>query len=186
MRVRPLNMCAPPPAPSRPLKKGARSDPILLPSKNSKNGWKTINEIVSKRSKSTMINKIKTEHVEVTGDKNIAEEFNRYFSAIGPKLGDNLPSSGINPMSYVTPSSQKFNFSNFTSAEVKNEISKIKDGKSAGLDKISNKLLIAAGETIVNSLTYIFNLPINTGIFPDNLKLAKVTPIYKSGDKTEC
>ena len=30
MRVRPLNMCAPPPAPSRPLKKKARSAPILL------------------------------------------------------------------------------------------------------------------------------------------------------------
>ena len=30
MRVRPLNMCAPPRTPSRPLKKGARSAPILL------------------------------------------------------------------------------------------------------------------------------------------------------------
>ena len=27
---------------------------------------------------------------------------------------------------------------------------------------------------------------INTRIFPDDLKLAKVTLIYKSGDKTEC
>ena len=30
LRVRPLNMCAPPPAPSRPLKNPARSVPILL------------------------------------------------------------------------------------------------------------------------------------------------------------
>ena len=30
MRVRPLNMCAPPPAPSRPLKNTGRSAPILL------------------------------------------------------------------------------------------------------------------------------------------------------------
>ena len=155
-------------------------------SKNCKDGWKTINELLNKKSKSTIINKIKTENVEVTGDKNIAEEFNRYFSTIGPKLGDNLPSSEINPMSYVTPSSQVFNFRNITFEDIKNEISKIKNGKSAGLDKISNKLLLAAGETIVNSLTYIFNLSINTGIFPDDMKLAKVTPIYKSGDKTEC
>ena len=89
-------------------------------------------------------------------------------------------------MSYVTHSSQVFNFRNITFTEVKDETGKIKDGKSAGLDKISNKLLKAAGETIVSSLTYIFNLSINTGIFPDDLKLAKVTPIYKSGDKTEC
>ena len=155
-------------------------------SKNCKDGWKTINELLNKKSKSTIINKIKTENVEVTGDKNIADEFNRYFSTIGPKLGDNFPSSEINPMSYVTPSSQVFNFRNITFEDIKNEISKIKNEKSAGLDKISNKLLLAAGETIVNSLTYIFNLSINTGIFPDDMKLAKVTPIYKSGDKTEC
>lgn len=122
-------------------------------SKNSKDGWKTINELLNKRSKCTTFNKIKTEHVEVTGDKNTAEEFNRYFSTIGPKL-DTLPSSDTNPMSCVTPSSQVFNFSNIIFAEVKNEISKAKGGKSVGLDKISNKLLIAAGETIVNSLIF--------------------------------
>ena len=80
-------------------------------------------------------------------------------------------------MSYVTHSSQVFNFRNITFTEVKDDIGKIKDGKSAGLEKISNKLLKAAEETIVSSLTYIFNLSINTGIFPDDLKLAKVTPI---------
>ena len=67
-----------------------------------------MNDLLNKRSKSTTINKIKTEHVEVTGDKNIAEEFNRHFSIIGPKLGGNLPSSNINPMIYVTHSSQVF------------------------------------------------------------------------------
>ena len=35
-----------------------------------------------------IINKIKPEHLKVTGDKNIGEEFNRYFSTMGPKLGD--------------------------------------------------------------------------------------------------
>ena len=66
-------------------------------------------------------------------------------------------------MIYVTHSSQVFNFRNITFTKVKDEISKIKDGKSAGLDKISSKLLKAAGETIVSSLTYIFNLPLISG-----------------------
>ena len=133
-------------------------------SKNCKDGWKAINDLLKKRSKSTIINKIKTEHLEVTGDKNIAEEFTRYFPTIGPKLGDNLPSSDINPMSYVTHSSQVFNSRNIIFTEVKNKISKIKDGKSACLDKISNKLSIAAGETIVNSLTF-FIYPFKLGFF---------------------
>jgi hypothetical protein len=53
-------------------------------------------------------------------------------------------------------------------------------------DKISNKLLKAAGEAIINPLTFVNNLSINTGIFPDELKHTKVTPIYKSGENTDC
>ena len=34
-------------------------------------------------------------------------------------------------------------------------------------------------------LKYLFNLSLEKGIFPDNLKIAKVTPIFKSGDSTD-
>ena len=71
-------------------------------------------------------------------------------------------------------------------ADLRREISKAKSEKSAGLDKISNKLLKAAEETIITSLQHIFNLSIDTGIFPDEMKHTKVTPIYKSGDKKDC
>jgi len=36
---------------------------------------------------------------------------------------------------------------------------------------------------IVDPLTHIINLSMETGIFPSNLKLAKVIPVFKSGDK---
>ena len=40
--------------------------------------------------------------------------------------------------------------------------------------------------TITESLLEVFNLSLRTGIFPDDWKFAKVTPIYKSEDKTLC
>jgi hypothetical protein len=58
--------------------------------------------------------------------------------------------------------------------------------ESTGLDKISTKLIKQAGATITGSLLEVFNLSLRTEIFPDDWKFAKVTPIYKSEDKTLC
>ena len=65
-------------------------------------------------------------------------------------------------------------------------LKEMKAGKASGLDKISSKLLRAAGNSIHKSLLVVFNLILSTGIFPDEMKLAKITPIYKSGEKTDC
>src|SRR6188768_3865486 len=42
-----------------------------------------------------------------------------------------------------------------------------------------------AVELLADPLCYIYNLSINAGIFPDKLKIAKVIPIFKKGDKSE-
>jgi hypothetical protein len=62
---------------------------------------------------------------------------------------------------------------------MQNTIDGIKLGKAAGIDRITNKLLKAASYTICETLVCIFNLILDFGILPDDLKQAKVTPIYK-------
>ena len=48
------------------------------------------------------------------------------------------------------------------------------------------KILRLAKEQIDEHLCFICNLSSTTGIFPDSLKIAKVTPVYKKGSKLEC
>ena len=127
---------------------------------NSKEGWRTINLLLNKKSKSILINELKIGDSIVTGDKNIAKAFNNYFSTIGEKLSENLSCNITDPLNYVTPVTEVFELNNITMDELRCEIFKAKAGKSTGLDKISNKLLKAAGETIIGSLSQIFNLSI--------------------------
>ena len=58
--------------------------------------------------------------------------------------------------------------------------------KAPGLDKIPIKLIKLAGDAINDSLLHIFNLVLDTGVLQDDLKLAKITPIHKEGDKAAC
>jgi retron-type reverse transcriptase len=70
-----------------------------------------------------------------------------------------------------------------TSDEVIKLISSISDKKATGLDQIPSKLLKLSAPIVSKSLCDIFNLSIQTAIFPDDWKLAKVSPIYKGDAK---
>ena len=54
---------------------------------------------------------------------------------------------------------------------------------SKGYDGISTEHLKLMNKDLTKCLTLIINQSLNSGIFPDKLKIAKVTPIYKKGDK---
>ena len=54
---------------------------------------------------------------------------------------------------------------------------------ATGLDLVSNRPLKIASLAISPQLAVIFNRFIEQGIFPDDLKIGKIVPIFKSGKK---
>ena len=59
----------------------------------------------------------------------------------------------------------------------------LKRNKAAGLDDLSSKIIIDAYDSLKIILLHVFKVSIEQGIFPDSLKIAKVTLIFKPGDK---
>lgn len=59
----------------------------------------------------------------------------------------------------------------------------MKGKSSAGADHISSKLLKKILPINISPVCHLFNLSLQTGYIPSQLKLAKVIPIYKSSDK---
>ena len=43
----------------------------------------------------------------------------------------------------------------------------------------------SALDSFIEPLSYISNLSFSQGVFPDELKLARVIPLYKGGDQTQ-
>ena len=61
----------------------------------------------------------------------------------------------------------------------------MKINKSAGYDDVNYNVVKPIFEYISKPLKYIFNLSLSTGVFPISLKIAKITPIFKSEDVTD-
>ena len=64
-------------------------------------------------------------------------------------------------------------------------IDQLKNGKAPGPDKVTVILVKDPREFIAHPLMLIYNSSHEHGVFPDIWKLARVTPMYKSGPKTD-
>ena len=78
-----------------------------------------------------------------------------------------------------------FELKRVKSSNVLTMLIKVNVAKATGHDKISNKILKIAAPVIFNSLTDPFNLSISRNIFPCDWKIAKVSPLYKSGKRID-
>lgn len=123
----------------------------------------------------------------VTSTKDICDGLNDYYCSVGHKLVQLLRKTGSTDfIRYCPPSCLNSMFCNpVEPCEIHNIIMTSKNTKSPGVDNIGPMILKKICREVVPPLTHIFNLSFATGVVPDSLKLAKVIPIYKKGDRSE-
>ena len=125
-------------------------------SNNSKDSWKYINELLDRKPKRTAVNQLKVDGQTVAGNENIANEFNKFFCEIGPKMAEKIPTNNVDHLQYITPCTSLFAFKQISVKDLTNVLNKLGTKNAEGPDKITNKLLRAAGYTIYESLLYIY------------------------------
>ena len=152
-----------------------------------KKTWTTINETLNRsKHKNGSLREITVNGESVKEPREIANHFNEFFSNIGTNLSNNIPSLE-NTRSFteflINPADSRFNFQFVTEDVILSIINKLKNKKSSGKDELSNKLLKSIKHEISLPLTIIINQSLSTGVFPEALKIEKVKPLYKKGDK---
>lgn len=156
-------------------------------SSDMKRTWQSINKVLGRsQTKSDYPESFKIDNRLVSDKQEIANCFNDFFTNIGKNLADSIqPPSGIDYKSFLKHKTKlSFSFKTITENDVLEIIDSLQAKSSHGYDFLSTKLLKRIKELIVPPLTIIINQSLTSGIFPDNLKIAKITPIYKKGDNT--
>ena len=147
-----------------------------------------LNDLLGKKSNNTKINGLKTDSGEtLTNTSEIANYINRHFAAIGPNLASKISTDedNVSPEQFLTKTDPGFYFKGVDSSRVLKLLNGVKIAKATGIDKISNRILKIAAPIIYKSLTDIFNLSIASNVFPSDWKVAKVSPVFKSGDQSD-
>jgi hypothetical protein len=170
------------------LKKTFYSKSIADNVKDSRKLWATLKKILPNKSSSTA-HSVKTSKDGFTSSaKDTANVFNEYFTSIGSTLGSKFDVHKQGHDSTIIEQSlsqSMFNFNTVSSEFVFEYICSMSNACAPGMDLFSVKLLKLAAPYISNSLAYICNLSLCTGVFPADWKKAKVTPIFKAGEKSD-
>ena len=117
--------------------------------------------------------------------ESIAESFNKYFTQIGPKLAKDIGTSTKSFNEYIKKHDTTQPEKVISVNELKDAFFSLKINKSTGYDDISFNVVKKCFGVLHKPLLHIFNLSLQTGIYPDKLKIARVTPLLKGGENYE-
>ena len=149
--------------------------------------WAVMGNIVNpKKGKSNnLIKRITTDDDQSYFDNtDIANALNKHFCTVGKKTAAKIGDCSANFASYLkNPVKKSFFFQQIEEHEIITEIKALKGNKSPGHDGIKPSIIKATFEYLVSPLSHIYNLSINSGIFPDIWKIAKVIPVFKKGQR---
>ena len=111
----------------------------------------------------------------------VADKFNKFFSSIGADLQQNIPHCTESPLTSVQHSTETINNINPTSPDELEKLIKEMKNVGGGVDGINSKIFKASYKVILVKLVHFINICLLRGVFPSQLKVAVIKPIYKSG-----
>lgn len=158
----------------------------LLSSGNTKQSWKCINELIGKNSNRSKSVELNVNGVHLTDNSQISNEFNTYFCSIGEKLASTITSDKNITKFDTLPSVSSTMYLRTTSMqEIILLINSLDCSKAPGPDNITAAIMKTHHLAFSRILMDVFNEIIVTGEYPECLKTARVTPVFKAGDPTD-
>jgi len=153
---------------------------------NMKTMWKNINGILARtNNKQDIPQYFLVNNETITDKEQIADQFNKFYAELGPNLAQNIRPTPVNAKDYLPPLdiTHSLFFEPAHEQEISNIMAFLKPKSSSGFDEISSKLFKATYMPVMAPLLHVINLSLHQGKFPNDMKKAKIIPIYKNGNK---
>ena len=114
-----------------------------------------------------------------------AKRSQKFVMTVGERLAGQIPCSDNSPSAHMPKTNSVFQLRPVTEGKVLKLLQTLINRKATGLHNIPNRVLKEIADIVGPSLTFIFNCSIMSRAFLDDLKMAKVTPAFKGGDRDD-
>ena len=121
--------------------------------------------------------------IETFDKENIDNGFNKYFTEIGPKLASSIPTPSKDFKQFMNVSKTALQEYPLQDEEFEEAFNNLKSNNSPGFRDISLSVVNFCIRGIFNPLKHISNLSLETGIFSNGMKIARVSPIFKKHEE---
>ena len=113
----------------------------------------------------------------------VVNKFNIFFVNVGPKVADEIEDPVTSNDNLIDRNPSTMFLKPVEEKEIIDTVNECKNKTSTDNHEIDMKIVKKVTHGISKPLTHIFNLSLQTGQFPNKMKIAKVIPLYKTGDK---
>ena len=150
---------------------------------NLKKSWDIMKTVINKKRKiSTKFVNLKINDLICENKDEIAETFNNFFTQVGNMLDKKIPQTTTDPVTFIKNKNEANLFLKpCTEDETTKIVLKLKDC-AAGHDEMPSKILKDNIVFLTKYLTHLLNLSLINGVFPQELKIANIIPIFKAGE----
>ena len=152
-----------------------------------KGTWRILNQLIRKKNNTTEYPDVfkNDDGSQVKGNQNIANKFNSFFVNVGPNLANKIGSSrDVDIYSYLNSRNVESMFLKpVDQQEILHIVNECKSKNSEDYDNLSMSVIKHIISAVIEPLTHICNLSFSTGTVPDAMKIAKIIPLFKAGDK---
>lgn len=164
-----------------------------------KDFWRAVKPLFSKsRTKAESI-PLRENGKIVTDDNQVSNIFNKFFQNIGSDIGE--PENNDRPLeeiiaqykdhnsikmikeNLIGDTDRKFTFRFVTEKEIVKTIKAMPSKKATGHDEIPISFIKKIRTKLIKPLSLLINRCILEKVFPDQMKKANITPLYKKKDK---
>ena len=152
---------------------------------NPKKTWSILKELSTGPPQSTKVSdSFQTSNGLITETLEIAEGFNSFFTRIGKDLKGKIRRTNRNPLHYIPNFvGNPLNvFQNTNEDEIRLIVKEMRE-VGGGHDKINSRIFKSTFTAIIGEIVHFLNLCLQQSVFPRQLKMAVVKPIYKTGNK---